>query len=115
MITCQRCFTQNETKLCESMTCLRRAQYKRQRVVESHGFYPRVILDTVITCQLHVAFIGIEETEEMLEILRRPDPTEDAPRLATPQIGNSNHYLSPINRTARAVAQGINLLRLPKP
>lgn len=116
MFTCQHCFMNNETKHCDSLTCRRHVEYWRWRR-DQQMTMPAIapVLEAVVTCQLHVGFICIEETEEMLEALRKPDQEAPPNGLATPKISSSNHFITPINRTAAAVAAWINLLRLPKP
>lgn len=53
---------------------------------------------------LHVGFINIEETEEMLALLRAPDPTMPTGNgPATPGIARTEVKVQPIDRTAAKV------------
>jgi len=53
--------------------------------------------------ELHCFFLGLEETDEMLQRLRGADRVSDA-RPAVSRIANSNAQIRPVDRTAWAVA-----------
>jgi hypothetical protein len=57
-------------------------------------------------CELHIGFIGIEESPEMLERLRRePGPVPET--IATPGMTRTNQKLQPIDRVAARVTDWV--------
>lgn len=62
---------------------------------------------TAVTATLHVGFVSIEETPDMVEVLRRPelayDPDAAKRGLSTPGIARTLHSPEPIDRVAKRV------------
>jgi len=59
--------------------------------------------EDVTTCTLHVFFLSLEETDEQIELLRKPEPKGE-PRIATSRVMATNlAQINPINRTAAKV------------
>lgn len=117
MKECQYCFMMHEGEICESVTCRRHREYWGNRSREQdRWFLGGSPADSVLTtCVLHVGFVFIEETEEMIEALKKKDESEKHDGDSSSRLSQSNYLLQPIDKTAARVAQAIKLLRLPAP
>ena len=58
----------------------------------------------LVSAVLHMGFLSLEETEEMLARLDPPDPAEDDAPVARSRIVKSNNPIRPIDRVAVRVA-----------
>lgn len=64
-------------------------------------------IEDITTCTLHVFFIGIPETDQHLEMLRKVEPVGDEPKHAKSKITESNlASIEPVNRVAARGMRG---------
>lgn len=114
-MTCQRCYLEHKEKECPSLTCARHRDYWKLRTFQQNIRHPMPewMNDRIETCRLHVGFIFIDEDDEMIEALSKPDDTLVNQGASYSQIERCQYNLNPVNWTAARVAAWISTLRLP--
>lgn len=79
-----------------------RAQMTKENLFESGNNYPPEIW---LPVELHIGFVQLYESEEMLEQLRRPDPSKVRTGPDTPGIERTQTVLTPIDSVAAKVVR----------
>jgi len=100
---CKGCFSRNisANKVCDlSIYCDTCHKKIMEKLCTVHDVGFDVNNHDLVTAVLHVGFLTLEENDEHMERLRKPDPTIEQ---AKSSLSDAQIYIKPINRTASLV------------